>query len=307
VLELVDLSRRYGDVVALDELAFTVTPGQVFGFLGPNGAGKTTAMRAIFGLVSLDGGSVAWHGRPVGPSQRRGFGYMPEERGLYPGMAILDQLVFLGRLHGLTPAAARGAALLWTERLGLGDRRADKLESLSLGNQQRVQLAASLVHSPDLLVLDEPFSGLDPVAVDAFSAILSEQAASGATVLFSSHQLDLVEHLCESVAIVDHGRLVVEGRVDELARSGPPRLEVRVAGRPGALERAVAGLAGVERIDPGREGGGVTLTLARAADTQAVLDAARTAGRLEHFSFAHRRLSEVFRDAIGRPSAEVAG
>jgi ABC-2 type transport system ATP-binding protein len=304
VLELVDLRRRYGDVVALDGLAFTVEPGQVFGFLGPNGAGKTTAMRAIFGLVSLDAGAVRWQGAEIGEAERRGFGYMPEERGLYPGMGILDQLVFLGRLHGLEGGAARDAALLWTDRLGLADRRADKLESLSLGNQQRVQLAASLLHSPALLVLDEPFSGLDPVAVDAFSAILAEQAAAGATVLFSSHQLDLVEHLCESVAIADHGRLVVEGRVDDLARSGPPRLEVRVGGDP-AGRWAAAGLAGVERSDVGA-GGLVTLILSPGADPQALLDAARRSGPVEHFSFAHRRLSEVFRDAVGPSVARGA-
>jgi ABC-2 type transport system ATP-binding protein len=309
MLELVNLRRRYGEVTALDGLGFTVSPGQVFGFLGPNGAGKTTAMRAIFGLVSLDDGDVRWAGAPIDESHRRGFGYMPEERGLYPGMGILDQLVFLGRLHGLAAGPAREAALLWTDRLGLADRRADKLESLSLGNQQRVQLAASLVHSPDLLVLDEPFSGLDPVAVDAFSAILVERAAAGATVLFSSHQLDLVEHLCESVAIVDRGRLVVDGRVEDLARSGPPRLEVRIAGDGGrwwtaagrsagaAGDRPAPLIAGVEDVLVGSDRT-ATLTLSAGADPQAILDAARRAGRVEHFSFARRRLSDVFREAV---------
>jgi ABC-2 type transport system ATP-binding protein len=305
VLELVDLRRRYGDVAALDGLGFTVAPGQVFGFLGPNGAGKTTAMRAVFGLVSLDSGDVRWNGAPIGESERTGFGYMPEERGLYPGMRILDQLIFLGRLHGLTLAAARDAAMLWTDRLGLADRHADKLESLSLGNQQRVQLAASLVHSPDLLVLDEPFSGLDPVAVDTFSAILAERAQAGATVLFSSHQLDLVEHLCQTVAIVDHGRLVVDGRVDDLARSGPPRLEVRVLGDT-AGRWAAGALVGVDRAHTGPDGL-VTLTLTPAADPDTILDVARRAGRVEHFSFARRRLSDVFREAVGPSTAEVSG
>ena len=178
-LELIGLRRRYGDVVALDGLSFGVPPGQVFGFLGPNGAGKTTAMRAVFGLVALDGGEVRWCGGPIGERERRRFGYMPEERGLYPGMRIFDQLVFLGRLHGLQEGPAREAALLWTERLGLVGRRADRLEALSHGNQQRVQLAACLVHSPELLILDEPFAGLDPVAVDAFSAILAERLGRG--------------------------------------------------------------------------------------------------------------------------------
>ncbi|MGI8801327.1 MAG: ABC transporter ATP-binding protein [Solirubrobacteraceae bacterium] len=296
MLELIALRRRYGDVIALDGLEFTVAEGQVFGFLGPNGSGKTTAMRAVFGLVALDDGEVRWRGRSIGERDRRGFGYMPEERGLYPGMRILDQLVFLGRLHGLQATPAREAALLWTERFGLVERRADKLESLSLGNQQRVQLAAALVHSPNLLILDEPFSGLDPTAVDTFSAILTERAAAGATVLFSSHQLDLVEHLCDAVAIVDRGRLVVEGRVEDLARSEPPRLRIKVAGDSvGAWVRGgLPDVASVE-VDPA---GIVTLTLSPEADAEAILDAARRGGPLEHFSFAHRRLSEVFRDAV---------
>jgi ABC-2 type transport system ATP-binding protein len=297
VLELIDLRRRYGDVVALDGLTFTVSPGQVFGFLGPNGAGKTTAMRAVFGLVALDGGEVRGRGAPIDEATRRGFGYMPEERGLYPGMRILDQLVFLGRLHGMDAGPAREAADLWTERLGLADRRDDKLESLSLGNQQRVQLAASLVHAPDLLVLDEPFSGLDPVAVETFSAILAERAPTGATVLFSSHQLDLVEHLCDAVAIIDRGRLVVEGEVADLARSGPPRLQVKVAGDPDG-RWAGSPLPGVVEVETGA-GGLVTLTLAGGSDPQSVLGAARRAGPVEHFTFAHRRLSEVFREAVG--------
>jgi ABC-2 type transport system ATP-binding protein len=296
MLELIGLRRRYGDVVALDGLTFTVPPGQVFGFLGPNGAGKTTSMRAVFGLVALDGGEVRWCGGPIGERERRRFGYMPEERGLYPGMRIFDQLVFLGQLHGLEAVPAREAALLWTERLGLADRRADRLEALSHGNQQRVQLAACLVHSPELLILDEPFSGLDPVAVDAFSAILAERASAGVTVLFSSHQLDLVEHLCEAVAIVDCGRLVIEGRVEELASSGPPRLQVRVAGDLGGWAREVR--SGVESVEVGPDGT-VTLTLLPGADAQAILDAARRAGPLVHFSFARRRLSEVFREAVG--------
>ncbi|MGH2877092.1 MAG: ABC transporter ATP-binding protein, partial [Solirubrobacteraceae bacterium] len=296
MLELNGLSRAYGDVVALDGLSFEVPPGQVFGFLGPNGAGKTTAMRAVFGLVSLDGGEVRWDGSRIGEPQRRRFGYMPEERGLYPGMKVLDQLVFLGRLHGLGDGVAREAALEWTERLGLADRRGDKVESLSLGNQQRAQLAAALVHSPELLVLDEPFSGLDPVAVDAFSAILTEHARDGATVLFSSHQLDLVESLCEQVAIIDRGRVLVQGRVEELRRSGPPRLEVIVEGDPEArwAREPPPGVQSVERASDGT----AILTLATRDAAPAVLEEARRAGPIERYGFVRRRLSEVFRHAV---------
>jgi len=294
-LELDRLTKRYGGVQALDGLSFTVPPGQVFGFLGPNGAGKTTAMRAIVGVAAMDSGTVRWGGEPITMAARRRIGYMPEERGLYPSMQVLDMLEYLARLHGMAAAAARSAAALWASRLGLGDRGHDRIEALSLGNQQRVQLAAALVHDPRLLVLDEPFSGLDPVGVDAMSEVLAERAAAGVTMLFSSHQLDLVEHLCQSVAIIDHGRLVVEGSVAELGRSGPLRVSVRVAGDPdGRWAQQLGPDAAVEQI----AGGTVTVRLASRADAQAVLDQARAAGPVEEFGFVRRRLSEVFRDAV---------
>jgi ABC-2 type transport system ATP-binding protein len=293
-LELESLSRRYGDVVALDQLTLTVPAGQVVGFLGANGAGKTTAMRAVFGLVALDAGQVRWKGGPVGPDQRRRFGYMPEERGLYPGMIVREQIEYLARLHGMSVTDAQSSAKLWLERVGVAERADSKLEALSLGNQQRVQLAAALVHAPELLVLDEPMSGLDPTGVDAIGAVLAEQAALGRGVLFSSHQLDLVEHLCESVAIIDHGRLIVEGRVDDLATSGSRRLVVRVEGdREGSWARSVPGVT-VSQVN----GGEVRLVLDDGTDSQAVLGAAMRAGPVVQFGFERRRLSEVFREAL---------
>jgi ABC-2 type transport system ATP-binding protein len=296
-LELIGLRRRFGPLVALDGLTFGVPPGQVFGFLGPNGAGKTTTMRAIFGVVALDAGEVRWHGEPAGERARRRFGYMPEERGLYPGMPIGDQLEYLGRLHGMTVAAARAAAAGLIKRLGLEGRESAKLETLSHGNQQRVQLAAALIHEPDLLVLDEPFAGLDPGGVDDMTEILAERAEAGVTVLFSSHQLDLVEHLCQAVAIIHRGRVVAQGPVAALERGGQPRLAVRVAEDPaGAWARDLdPALAMMEAVTNGT----VLLALAPGADSQQVLAAARGAGTVEHFSFATRRLSEVFRDVVG--------
>ena len=296
LLELDSLSRRFGSVTALDNLTFSVPAGQVVGFLGPNGAGKTTAMRAIFGLTDLDAGSVRWDGAPVGPTQRRRFGYMPEERGLYPNMRVAEQVEYIGRLHGMDAPAAAAATAQWLERLAVADRAASKVESLSHGNQQRVQLAAALVHDPVALVLDEPLAGLDPAGLDAIGEVLVEQAHSGRCVLFSSHQLDLVEDLCESVAIIDHGRLVASGTVDELAASGARRLAVRVEGdRQGQWARAIAGVT-VSEMD----GGEVRLVLGEAASSDAVLDAARSAGRVTKFVFERRRLSEVFREAVGR-------
>jgi ABC-2 type transport system ATP-binding protein len=303
VLELAGLRRKFGDVVALDGLSFTVPPGQVFGFLGPNGAGKTTAMRAIVGVTSLDGGTVRWNGEPIGEQARRRIGYMPEERGLYPAMKVLEQLEYLARLRGLTRAAAHSAARHWADRLGLGGQVQQKTEALSLGNQQRVQLAAALAHEPDLLVLDEPFSGLDPVGVDAMSEVLAERAAAGVTMLFSSHQLDLVEHLCTSVAIIHHGVLVAYGTVDDLAQGGPLRLAVKVAGDDQARWTSqLAGIAAVQQVS----GGTATLSLASRPDAQAVLDVARRAGPVERFGFERRRLSEVFRDAVGADVDDIA-
>jgi ABC-2 type transport system ATP-binding protein len=293
-LELTGLSRRFGTLVALDELSFTADRGKVTGFLGPNGAGKTTAMRAIFGLTELDSGRVRWNGAAVGPAERRRFGYMPEERGLYPGMLVGDQVRYLGRLHGMSDRDAAAAAAHWLERLDVADRSSSKVEALSHGNQQRVQLAAALVHDPELLVLDEPMAGLDPTGVDAIGEVLTEQAHAGRCVLFSSHQLDLVEDLCEVVVIIDHGRVVASGEVSELEQGGAARLTVRVEGdRDGTWAR---GLPGVEVSEV--KGGAVRLVVHPEIDSDAVLDAARQAGRVLEFAFARRRLSEVFREAV---------
>ena len=186
MLELDGLTRRFGDVIALDDLSFTVEPGRTLGFVGPNGAGKTTAMRIVLGVLEPDAGSVRWRGRPVTTATRARFGYMPEERGLYPKMRVREQLVYFARLRGMAPGEAGTAADRWIERLGLAERAADKVETLSLGNQQRVQLGVALVHDPDVLVLDEPFSGLDPTGVDVMSGVLGERAAAGVPVVFSS-------------------------------------------------------------------------------------------------------------------------
>jgi ABC-2 type transport system ATP-binding protein len=281
-------------VTALDDLSFDVPAGEVVGFLGPNGAGKTTTMRAIFGLTELDAGTVRWKGAPVGQAERRRFGYMPEERGLYPGMLVGEQIEYLGRLHGLSTPQAAAATKTWLERLDIVDRRDSKVETLSHGNQQRVQLMAALVHKPELLVLDEPLSGLDPTGIDAIGQVLVDQARAGCCVLFSSHQLDQVEDLCERVMIIDHGRLVVAGTVDELATSGPRRLVVRVEGdRSAAWTRQLPGVT-VSEID----GGAARLILEDSLDSDDVLRAAMRAGRVTQFSFERRRLSEVFREAL---------
>ena len=308
MLEIDELVRTYGPVRALDTMTFTVRLGTVTGFLGPNGAGKTTTMRAIFGLTALDSGEVRWDGHRVDTNDRRRFGYLPEERGLYANMRIGEQLRYLGQLRGLTKADATTRSAEWLERLGLADRTRDNLEDLSLGNQQRVQLISALVHEPDVLVLDEPFSGLDPVAVDALSKVLVSEAHRGATVLFSSHQLDLVEHLCEDAVIVDRGKAVAQGPLDDLTAGHDPVLLIDVPNDRDATWTST--------LDPARftvlssANGAVRLGVADGGEpvierAQPALDAARAVGAINRFGFERRTLAEVFLGIVGRPADQM--
>jgi ABC-2 type transport system ATP-binding protein len=297
MLEFRDLRRSFGHVVALDGLSFTVRPGELCGFLGPNGAGKTTAMRCAVGISTPDGGSVTWQGGSIDLGVRRRTGYMPEERGLYPKMRVHEQLVYLGRLHGMAAHDASANAHVWIDRLGLSERADDPVEELSLGNQQRVQLAAALVHEPELLVLDEPFSGLDPLATDVMSAVLREQAEGGVAVVFSSHQLDLVEDLCETVAVVAAGKLVLNGAVAELKAAGGRRLRIEVEGGTGWADHL-----GAEVEVTARDEAAVTVALPPHGDAGRVLDVARRSGRLLDVRLEQPRLSELFRSAVAARS-----
>ena len=294
MLSIQDLTKSFGEITALDRCSFEVASGRMIGFLGPNGAGKTTAMRAIFGLVRPDSGTITWKGQPVTHESCLRFGYMPEQRGLYPKMRARDQVAYLGRLHGMTPRKAREAAEEWLDRFGLADRSADTIESLSHGNQQRVQLATALVHDPDLLVLDEPFSGLDPLAVETMSEILTEQAEAGKAVVFSSHQLDLVEDICQDVAIIHEGRIVVEGVVRTLKADAPIRhLELEVGGN---AEQLLASLNGVRSVE--FDGVRHTVLIEARSDVRGFLARAQEAGELHHFSYTTPSLSDLFREAV---------
>jgi ABC-2 type transport system ATP-binding protein len=286
-------TKRFGPVTALDRCTFAIRPGRLTGFLGPNGAGKTTAMRAVFGLVELDEGTIRWRGAPVRAADRARFGYMPEERGLYPRMRVRDQLVYLGQLCGRAPRDVSRSVDAWLQRLGLTDRAADRLDALSHGNQQRVQLIAALVNEPDLLVLDEPFSGLDPIAMGIMGELLAGLAAGGTTVLFSSHQLDLVQDLCQDVVIIEHGRIVLAGELSELRAKVPERfIDIRYHGQAPDWSR----LAPAVVIEAGQ--GVARLRVGRDTDVAAVLTAVGERADLVAFSYQPPTLSELFRQAV---------
>jgi ABC-2 type transport system ATP-binding protein len=288
-LEIDRLSKSYGEIKALEDMSFDVQAGEIFGFVGANGAGKTTAMRIALGVLDADAGEVRWGGKPVDLDVWRRVGYMPEERGLYPKMKVGSQLLFLAELHGMSRAGAKRAVDRWLERLGVRERIDDELQSLSLGNQQRVQLAAALVHDPILLILDEPFSGLDPIAVDVMSGVLREQRDAGVPVLFSSHQLDLVERLCDRVGIVNRGRMAALGSVNELRNAGDARLVLQVD----SAVQWYAGLPGV--VSAETEGDKVVLELQSGADEQAILRVAMQAGAVREFGYRRPALSELYR------------
>jgi ABC-2 type transport system ATP-binding protein len=294
MLDVIDLAKRYGPVVALDGATFQARPGRIVGFLGPNGAGKTTTMRCIFGLARPDRGEVRWKGAPVDRQARLRFGYMPEQRGLYPRMRVGEQVTYFAEQHGMTGKAAAAAATRWLDRMGLGDRAKSKLEELSHGNQQRIQLAVALAHDPELLVLDEPFSGLDPIGVATMTEVVQERAAAGVGVVFSSHQLDLVEDVCEDVVIIARGRIVAAGAIDELkARSGRRHLEVEVVGSDGTWLDGDGAVTVLERV-----GGRVKLLVPDDVDLDGLLARARGAGEVRMFAYQPPRLSELFMEAV---------
>lgn len=299
-LVLDGLRKSYGDRLVLDGMSLAVAPGEIYGFVGANGSGKTTTMRIALGVLASDGGEVRLGGRPMDDALRRTVGYMPEERGLYPKEKVGTQLRYFARLHGLSAEAADRNATALLETLGLSDRAGDAVDTLSLGNQQRVQLAAALIHDPAVLVLDEPFSGLDPVAVDVMSGVLRDRAAAGVPVIFSSHQLDLVERLCDRIGIIRDGRMLAEGTVAELQARGPRVLRVDC---PDAQDGWADDLAGVERVDRDRRGRFI-LHL-RHRDTgpdldaeQAILRTAQSHGPVREFAPVAIPLTELYQEVV---------
>ena len=293
MLEISGINKHYGAHQVLTNVGFSVDDGRMTGFVGANGAGKTTTMRIILGVLSADSGQVLLDGAPLTAGDRRRFGYMPEERGLYPKMKVGEQLVYLARLHGLTPAAAKRNTNDLLERLGLGERAGDMVESLSLGNQQRAQIAAALVHDPEFLVLDEPFSGLDPIAVEVVLTVLKEHAAAGAPVLFSSHQLDLVERLCDDLVIIAAGEIRANGTREKLRdQFSTPRFEIHAEADAGWIR----GVDGITVID--FDGGEAVFEADSDAASQAVLREALARGAVHSFGHLRPSLATIFKEVV---------
>jgi ABC-2 type transport system ATP-binding protein len=291
VLNVDAVSRSFDDRQVLKDVSFAVTAGRMTGFVGANGAGKTTTMRIILGVLAADSGQVTWRGAALDRPTRQRFGYMPEERGLYPKMSVTDQIVYLGQLHGMSRDDARRRTAELLERLSLAERADDHVEKLSLGNQQRVQVAAALVHDPEVLILDEPFSGLDPLAVETVLDVLRERAAAGAPVLFSSHQLALVERLCDDLVIIADGMIRAAGSRAELQASyAEPRYAIEVAADAGWLRDQ----PGVTLVD--LDGPRAVLDLSTGADDQEVLRAALARGPVRSFGPVQPSLTEIFRE-----------
>lgn len=305
MLSLSNISKSYGTRTVLDDISLDVHPGELLGYVGANGAGKTTSMRVALGITRPDRGRVSLHGRAIDEDLRSRIGYMPEERGLFPTMQIDRQLQFFAELRGVAPRQIASVAAYWLDRFGLSERSSQRLENLSLGNQQRVQLAAALVHAPDVLVLDEPFSGLDPLAVDIMTEVLREEASRGVPVIFSSHQLELVERVCDRVAILQAGRIVACGTVDELTGAGGDRHLLRSTLEPEHLETLLSRVLGrrdvLDREFTEVHGHGAAVLTLAPAELQRVVDSVRDAGQIWELRPWRPTLTDVFRETVTPP------
>jgi ABC-2 type transport system ATP-binding protein len=297
-LEIDRVTKRFAATLALDALTFDVPRGEIFGFLGANGAGKTTTMRICLGILHADSGEVRWNGASAASLPRRTWGYLPEERGLYPRMPVLDQLVYFASLYGEQPDVARRAAQGWLERFLIPDMAGRRAEELSKGNQQKVQFIAAILHGPQILLMDEPFTGLDPVNLGILREAFLELRNEGRTLVFSTHQMEAAEAMCESIAIVDRGRVVAGGTVAGLKRASGRR-SIRLGLEDEVLPSWLSSLPDVTAVHP--RAGHVELTLGPGADPPAILAAivGRSAS-VTRFDVAEPSLETLFIEHVGR-------
>jgi ABC-2 type transport system ATP-binding protein len=304
-LEIDGLRKRFGPVQALDGVSFTVPRGEVFGFLGANGAGKTTTMRIVLGLMRADEGEVRWEGRPARSAPRRTWGYMPEERGLYLKMPVLEQLVHLASLYGIPRRRARDDARRWLARFEIEEHATRRLDALSKGNQQKVQYVATILHDPDVLLMDEPFAGLDPVNVAMLKEAFLEMRDRGRTLVFSTHQLEQAEALCDRVAIIDHGRVLAAGPTREVRRSTGHQAVRLAMSTPGSPDWLLA----LPHVSVAREGNDYTeLRVDGGTDPQAVLREAMAHGEaVLRFEVADPSLEDVFVERVEAARSGSAG
>ena len=294
-VELVRVRKSYGDFVAVDDLSFTIEPRQIFGLLGPNGAGKTSTIRMMIGITAPDSGDVRVFGAPLSRRALRRVGYLPEERGLYRRMTVRANLLFLGRLAGLAAQAAASRSETWCARLGIADWLDRKVEELSKGMQQKIQFVAAILHDPDLIVMDEPFAGLDPVNTMQLKDVLVDLKTAGKSILFSTHRLDQVEKLCDSICLIDHGRPLLHGNLREIKASyGGESVQIDYEGDG----RLLAANGQVESVND--YGNHAEIRLKPGADSQALLRSVAASLRVKRFQVMEPSLEQIFIDRVGK-------
>src|SRR5437588_1759162 len=297
-VELRNVCKTYDHFVAVNDLSFTIAPGTVFGLLGPNGAGKTSAIRMMIGIILPDSGEVRLFGEPFRAEHLEGLGALPEARGLYKRMKVREHLVLRGRLHGLDSAGAKRKAQAWCERLEIAAWMQKKVEELSKGMQQKIQFIAALMHEPDLIIMDEPFTGLDPVNTVLLKNVILELKQAGKSILFSTHQMEQVERMCDSILLINHGKAVLHGELREVkARYGRDTLLIEYEGDSSFLEQPAL----VHSVT--RNGRAVEVQLAPGADPQSLLQSALPRTRMNKFELVEPSLEEIFIEVVGKSNA----
>jgi ABC-2 type transport system ATP-binding protein len=297
-VELEGVRKCYDEFVAVASLSLSIRPGRIYGLLGPNGAGKTSTIRMIMGIIVPDSGRISVFGQPLRRSHMDQFGYLPEERGLYRKMKVQDHLLFLGQLKGLSSLDAAARIRSWCERFELTGWLGKKVEELSKGMQQKVQFIGAVLHDPKLIIMDEPFTGLDPANTVVLKDVLLEMAKNGKTILLSTHRMDQVERLCQSICLINHGEAVLEGDLNQIkARYGRHNVQIRYEGDARFLKEARL----VQSFND--YGNYVEIRLSPGADAQDLLKLASANARINKFELMEPSLEEIFIDVVGKPNA----